>query len=189
MSAKTPATTYDINLNGTSVKVLQRLAGAKSQTPGAPFVVLEPGELDAPGLLKLFTALGAKACQSLAVKALNRVIGPATGDAFVQVTDADGKVSYKFDAGKCSALTLEAVADSVTADKSQLEDDIAAKRDELDQHMETAVLAKLAKNQPVSPADVNRATQLKMEISRLLSKLNKRSKSKAKDAAEAPAAK
>lgn len=184
--SKSAPVTHSFTVNGVTFTGVERLASAKSENAGRPFLVLEDKAVDAPTLLKMFTALGVVPCTTLAVKSLNKHIGPATIDAFVETTDAEGKKTYKYDAGKAAALAQEAIADAVSADKSQLEETIAAKRAEKDDIVNKEILPYVAKGQPITnPAVIQRVQTLGLDIAKLEARLAKRSRPKKADKEEA----
>lgn len=181
-TTKTP-TVRSINLSGRTFDFVESVA-SRGENAGQPYLSLPHNAIDAAGFVSLAAAVGAGPLLAAAVKAFNKIIAPATSEAYVQVKDSTGKVTEtRFDASVASRNIVTAVAESVSAAKDELTEKLAGLRAEQEKIMDL-VLPLLQSGKTPGPDVVNKLTNLKIQIGQIEAKLVKKTR-KPKEAAQA----
>lgn len=185
MSEKTKTPTVrSINLSGRTFDFVESVA-SRGENAGQPYLSLPHNAIDAAGFVSLAAAVGAGPLLAAAVKAFNKIIAPATSEAYVQVKDAEGKVTEtRFDASVASRNIVTAVAESVSAAKDELTEKLASLRAEQEKVMDL-VLPLLQSGKTPGPDVVNKLTNLKIQIGQIEAKLVKKTR-KPKESVPAP---
>lgn len=172
---KKAAVKRSVNLNGAVFDFVEAVTSGRSENKGQPFLRLDPAEFDVAGLLKLFSAAGAGPCVQGAIKWFNKAVADATADAYTEATAADGTKSYAFDPSKASKGIADAIAASVSAAKDELEGKLAELRAEQEKVYDTMLPALSAGKTP-NPADLNKLTQIRVQIKQIEMKLEKKAR-------------
>lgn len=185
-TTKTP-TVRSINLSGRTFDFVESVA-SRGENAGQPYLSLPHNAIDAAGFVSLAAAVGAGPLLAAAVKAFNKIIAAGTSEAYVQVKDADGKITEtRFDASVAARNIINAVAESVSAAKDELTEKLAGLRAEQEKVMDL-VLPLLQSGKTPGPDVVNKLTNLKIQIGQVEAKLIKKVRRPKEAPAPAPAA-
>lgn len=187
MATETPKTqTVAVRLGPETFNLAVRLDN-RSDDKGA-FLALDPKTVDVGILNRFIVAAGQGPLVAAAVKAFNKIIGPASKEAFTE-TEKDGKVDYQLDNAKASNIILTAIAESVSAAKDELEAKLAQAREVYEKFFGESVMPLMAAGRVVPPEVVARMGTLRMEVETINKKLTGKTRPKKADKAadKAPA--
>lgn len=187
MATETPKTqTVAVRLGPETFNLAVRLDN-RSDDKGA-FLALDPKTVDVGILNRFIVAAGQGPLVAAVVKAFNKIIGPASKEAFTE-TEKDGKVDYQLDNAKASNIILTAIAESVSAAKDELEAKLAQAREVYEKFFGESVMPLMAAGRVVPPEVVARMGTLRMEVETINKKLTGKTRPKKADKAadKAPA--
>ena len=186
MATETPKTqTVPIRLGPETFNLAVKLDNRSEDAKG-PFLALDSKTVDVGILNRFIVAAGQGPLVAAAVKAFNKIIGPASKEAFV-ATEKDGKVDYQLDNAKASNIILTAIAESVSAAKDELEAKLAQAREVYEKFFGESVMPLMAAGRVVPPEVVARMGTLRMEVETINKKLTGKTRPKKADKAPAPA--
>lgn len=186
-AVNTPAAVPSVvlNINGRDIKFKQGRFG-RGDDKGKPVFQFDlPDDPDLNTIVALATTLGQAPLAKAFVAKLLRPLAVSASKEMAVRTD-DGK-DWKADTGKFITALIDEVANLTTSAKDVLEDELAAKTDELNKSVEE-VLALYMQKKVIPDALSNRVLNLQKEKNALAEKLKKRSRTAKKDAPSAPAA-
>lgn len=179
----------EVNLNGTSFKLDVKLDNrSRDKEDRGAFLALNPKTANVATLNQFIVAAGQVPLVGAVVRAINKIIGPASKAGFSEVTNADGTTTWTYDASKASAAIISAVADSVSSGKDELEAKLADARAAFEEYFDKNILPSMGAGKCPPPEVVNRMYVLKQAVHGIEAKLKVKTRTKKADKAEAAAA-
>lgn len=159
----------------------------RSKEDKGAFLALPAKKADIALVNRFAVAAGQGPLVAAFVRAINKIVGPASKEAFNEVNTPDGKTVWQFDASKASNVILGAIADSVSAAKDELEAKIAEARGAYEAFFDASVVPLMASGRVVPAEIVNKMATLRTAVAVLEKKLAGKTRPKKAAAAPAPA--
>lgn len=187
MADETPkTTTQSVRLNSETFTFDVKLDNRSKEDKGA-FLALDPKKADIALVNRFAVAAGQGPLVAAFVKAINKIVGPASKDAFEEKVGADGNTTWVFDTSKASNVILSAIAESVSAAKDELESRLADARKAYDEFFQASIMPLMAGGKVVPGELVNRLAQLQAGVYSIEKKLAGKARKPKAAAAPAPA--